>query len=122
MSTYTIGLRLDGLILVFVSNPPVSLLPLTDVYAFFCIYVLCTYKRCASHLFSRSLAFFTLYYVYVQASRTRVSEAYTELEPTFAYEKLESNIVLNDYFNVSYGQQQRNRCWLLVWIHQLTHS
>ena len=30
----------------------------------------------------------------------RVSEAYTELEPTFAYEKLESNIILNDYFNI----------------------
>lgn len=79
---------------------------------FFCIYVLCTYKRCASHLFSRSLslslAFFTLHYVYVQALRTRVSEAYTELEPTFAYKKLESNIALNDYFNISNGQQQRN--------------
>lgn len=57
------------------------------------IYVLCTYKRCASLFFFHSLSL-VLYYVYVQALRTRVSEAYTELdEPTFTNEKLEVSIV-----------------------------
>lgn len=57
--------------------------------------------------FVLSLSSLSITYKYVQASRMRVSEAYTELEPTFAYEKLESNIILNDYFNISNGQQQR---------------
>jgi len=100
MSTYTIGPKLDRLILIFVFQS-FCFVTANWCICFFCIYVLCTYKRCASHFFSHSRAFFTLNYVYVQASRTRISEAYTELESTLAYKKLENNIILNDYFNVS---------------------
>lgn len=52
------------------------------------------------HISAVPLTFFfhslhlALYYVYVQALKTRVSEAYTELdEPTFTNEKLEVSIV-----------------------------
>lgn len=44
---------------------------------------------------TRARTHFALYYVYVQALRTRVSEAYTELdERTFAYRKLESSVIV----------------------------
>lgn len=71
-----------------------------------CIYVLCTYKRCASLTLSLALSLlFALYYVYVQALRTRVSEAYTELDKP-VYKKLERNrlwtiIFLFFFFNIS---------------------
>lgn len=77
------------------------------MYMLFFVYMYYVHISCAS---LTALSLSPLYYVYVQASRTRVSEAYTELESTFEYEKLESNIILNDYFNVSDGQQQRNQC------------
>lgn len=91
----------------------------------FCIYVLYVHKRCPSlpHLLLLPLSPFILshflllrrfffplpYYVYVQALRTRVSEAYTELdEPTFARKKLEGNIVFERLFQRIPGQQQRS--------------
>lgn len=71
------------------------------------------FLRFLFHYISLSLPlsrFFSLsYYVYVQALRTRVSEAYTELdEPTFARKKLESSIVFERLYQHIPGQQQRS--------------
>lgn len=78
------------------------------MYMLFFVYMY--YVHISAVPLSLSPAFFTLYYVCVQASRTRVSEAYTELEPTFANEKLETSVVWTTILMYPVGSS--NRCLL----------